>query len=116
MSHEVYTRRFTCRRESTRWKKIAGLFQVAVLASLGWYLLMPPANGTMERLGAPLSLWTVYESYDSAAECRKARDHLKSQIKLKCDADVILHKGTDRDQMIYFAECIVSDDPRLGPN
>jgi hypothetical protein len=99
---------------------------VAALALVGWYLMLPPPptdSSDSERammgnakvlLGAPLSLWAVYDSYDTAIECRRARDKLKGQVNDYGDVDVFLKRSTGAEQMKYFAECIASDDPRLA--
>jgi hypothetical protein len=84
--------------------------------------MMPPIKPGAHRvfLGADLSLWAVYHSFDKATECRSARDDLKTRMfsntGLKDDPEMILRKGTNQNQMIYFAQCIASDDPRLKGN
>jgi hypothetical protein len=46
----------------------------AELALVGWYLMVPPpvlhGNPPVD-LEAPLSKWTLFSMYDSAAECEK---------------------------------------------
>jgi hypothetical protein len=53
------------------------LRRAAVLALVGWYLMIPPTsyeNGELRVLSdAPLSAWKVLGTYDSAPECQRAR-------------------------------------------
>ena len=96
----------------------------AALALVGWYLLVPPpvpkgelsaleraqAAGSKFLVGAPLSLWAVYDSFDTAAQCRKARDDLRSKSSVEGRA---LLKQSAEGQWSLFAQCIATDDPRL---
>jgi hypothetical protein len=94
------------------------LHHSVALALVGWYLMVPPLAPTVrEGLATDLSSWEVFESFDTAVECRKTRDSLKSRMflekKLKDDPNTILRRGTTHDQWVYFAECIASDDLQL---
>jgi hypothetical protein len=83
------------------------LLHVAALASIGWYLMIPPpmsSDRLMVELNAPLSKWRVFSPYATAAECAQG------QIKYAA----LTSKG-DKLQHWQFiaAQCIASDDPRL---
>src|ERR1700730_3819675 len=46
----------------------------AVLALVGWYLMVPPPvlhSSLPVDLGAPLSEWRLFSVHDSAAECEQ---------------------------------------------
>jgi hypothetical protein len=76
-------------------------------AMVGWYLLAPPpvpkgelsaleraqAAGTKFLVGAPLSQWAVYDSFDTAAQCREARNDLQS--KLSVDGRAVLKQSAE---------------------
>jgi hypothetical protein len=80
----------------------------AALALLGWYLMAPPQTRTWwigeKRYddAAPLSRWTVEQSFDKAELCEAARLATQQQA-----GDAAIH--TDH------AVCVASDDPRLKP-
>jgi len=87
----------------------------AALALVGWYLMLPPPNPDNKNtilLGADLSLWAVYESYDNAKECRRERETLKARIPFT-DTDEVLKRGSISDKMRWFGQCVATDDPRL---
>jgi len=104
--------------ESARMK----LYRAAALALVGWYLMSPPVNGDspatafLKRL-APLSEWDIVDSYDTAAECRKARKQYAEDIPNTLSSA----KATDNGMRITIdkaqgAKCIATDDPRLKGN
>ena len=88
------------------------LRHAAALALIGWYLIAPPVGSVTSRRNpatgfydaystAPLHMWQVADSYDTAAECRKALDMANQQAMQHCpDCSAI-------------AECIATNDPRL---
>src|SRR5258708_29897532 len=46
----------------------------AALALVGWYLMVPPlGDGLKHNDNAPLRLWKIEESFDTAAECREMK-------------------------------------------
>jgi hypothetical protein len=48
--------------------------QVAALALVGWYLMVPPPvlhSSLPVDLGEPLSDWRLFSIHDSAAECEQ---------------------------------------------
>jgi hypothetical protein len=71
------------------------------LAWGGWYLMEPPSVATPSDrlfLREPLVHWNVLESFDSAADCEKAR---------------AIVRRDDRRTESYPA-CIATNDPRLA--
>jgi hypothetical protein len=99
----------------------------AALALVGWYLMMPPPaprhESALERseayegkfkvlIGAPMSLWSIFDSFDNVADFHMVRDGLIARSQR--DIDAFLSKVSIADQMKYFAQCIASDDPRLA--
>jgi hypothetical protein len=84
----------------------------AMLALVGWYLMLPPMGSVESRRNPstgfyvaystqPLNTWEIAGSYDTAAECRTAlerADQLASQDCPDCSA---------------VAACIATDDSRL---
>jgi hypothetical protein len=93
------------------------LHHTAALALVGWYLMMPPRSPGAKSvdLGADLSLWGHWNSYVTAAECRRELDKLRVPLTRKYDYDMngVLRRGTIFEQMAYFARCVATDDPRL---
>jgi hypothetical protein len=65
--------------------------QVATLALVGWYLMMPPvtSDGRIQK-DAPLSRWYIFSNFETKEECEKARQ-VSSGLTI----------------------CIVTDDQRL---
>ena len=110
----------------------------AALALMGWYLISPPltkdpinpVTGTgWPATDAPLSKWTILDSYDSAADCGIERDKDRMQDvqglqKIDNEGHWSLSRSGHRDpnyavavaQMLAGteAECIATDDPRLA--
>lgn len=75
----------------------------AVLALVGWYLIIPPVRGGAQPdTQAPISAWTVFRKFDSAAACREWK------LKLETQARRAGKYGPRPDFM-----CVASDDPRL---
>jgi hypothetical protein len=93
------------------------LRHAAALALVGWYLLAPPMTGEPGKgkvhafLDTPISQWTQYGGFDSAAECSNARvDQLAKLEPAKDEAD---HDAKVIWSAISRFVCIASDDPRL---
>jgi len=86
----------------------------AALALIGWYLMVPLLPRLSEGepyLGflplAPLSQWTIVDSFDSARGCSDAHVRLLRDRVMKNVNDEI------RIEQAYSARCIATDDPRL---
>lgn len=83
------------------------LRHAAVLALVGWYLMVPNTDQT-----APLSKWQIANRFDRAADCEGSR-------KVFHDAGLERMKNARDDAEKTFgllmakATCVSSDDPRL---
>ena len=100
---------------------------VAALALAGWYLMVP----TSKKNDAPLSEWTISQSYASAEACQSAQNKNRDQVaaKLKTYDSMtdkqrrdLQHNQASLDQEMadsdsfdtaFQSACIASDDPRL---
>jgi hypothetical protein len=88
---------------------------VAALALVGWYLMVPPLVPQLSEgepyLGflplAPLSQWTILDSFDSAEEC------IDAHVKLLRDRVIKNVNDEIRLEQAYSARCIATDNPRL---
>jgi len=79
---------------------------LAVFGLLGWYLMIPPHSASNQYDDrAPLSHWFVYSSHDTAHECEGAKFLNREGNK---DSGNAMHHAFEQ------AQCIASDDPRLG--
>ncbi len=88
------------------------LRHVAVLALVGWYLMVPPWNRLVPSdpdPQAPLNEWTDVASFDTVAECNGAiAEHDKKALA------ALGPIGSNRHTTPWdFAKCIATDDPRL---
>jgi hypothetical protein len=90
------------------------IHQAVMLALVGWYLMSPPTGMSENN---KFSDWDIVNSYDSAAECRKAQiDNLKNAEA--AEASKMGDNLANRDKaeatlMAKAAKCIVTDHPRL---
>jgi hypothetical protein len=94
-----------------------------VLSLLGWYLMLPPAaqqpNGLPWPDGkAPISQWTIAESFDQAKACEGQLD--KHRKKFQQTYSKISHQFAESEFWSRFyvaaageATCVATDDPRL---
>jgi hypothetical protein len=80
------------------------LCYVAALAAFGWYLMAPLPDNP----GASISLWTQYDSFDSADQCRQAGYRLQKENEAGGDPS--------KSKLAGVWECVASDDPRLKPS
>ncbi|HEY9156722.1 hypothetical protein [Candidatus Binatus sp.] len=101
----------------------------AALALVGWYLMVPPppqdARDPNPNEKAPMSQWSLHDSFDTAAECRHAKTleekRLHGMFVKQSDPPhnpFRLHSGlAELSRVLYrqmlAAECIATDDPRL---
>ncbi len=82
--------------------------RAAVLALLGWYLLIPPLRHSGFDDSAPLSKWWTYKNFDTAADCTNGFRRNEPPGR---EVRVRDHGGKDTS---YRNRCIASDDPRLA--
>ena len=92
------------------------------LALVGWYLMVPPLVSDPKRPQAvidgtaPLSDWVVQEVFDTAKECRAARDAGREEFKRSnwyADHERLTPLDSASLMQKERADCIASDDPRL---
>jgi hypothetical protein len=88
------------------------LRHAAMLALVGWYLMLPPMGSVESRrnpstglYGAystePLDTWEIAGSYGTAAQCGRALEQANQLARQNCpDCSAV-------------AACIAADDPRL---
>jgi hypothetical protein len=91
----------------------------AALVLVGWYLMVPPTSYEDREprvlSDAPLSAWKVLGTYDSVAECQRAR--MAGTQKAKTVTQ--LHPGWSGSYQAAFVKswlealCMPTDDPRL---
>jgi hypothetical protein len=96
---------------------------IVALALLAWYLIMPPSTnpgacvvkvfncGGGINVKASMSRWSVEGTFDMEKDCKRAL-HAK---QVQAIGRVLQEKGQYGDDLIFAAECIASDDPRLKP-
>jgi hypothetical protein len=90
------------------------LRDTTAIALAGWYLIAPPANRlkskpttTVDR-AAPMSVWKIEHSFDTAAECEKELAKWR-QVSNSTDrpAEAEINRRLE-------AICVATDDPRLS--
>jgi hypothetical protein len=96
------------------------LSHAAALALVGWYLMVPPMLGDYSPKPAPLNHWGLFQSFDTARECRDFQDDVLKSTKDFLPPDEpngqLSDKALTKNLMRYtglFGKCIASDDPRL---
>jgi hypothetical protein len=81
--------------------------QVAALALVGWYLMVPPfpLQSQWPTTGAPFSQWNHIQSFDTADACENDKAQLYKKVT-----------DSRTKQQMADSECIEADDPRLKLN
>jgi hypothetical protein len=71
---------------------------LTALVVVGWYLILgdPPL---------PKGNWGIFESFDTAAECRQAKDKLIEDAKAKKSEEWVMTYA--------HGTCLATDDPRI---
>jgi hypothetical protein len=83
------------------------LRRIVALALVGWYLMIPPADGGAKRdPQAPLAAWFVFGGYDTAHECEGSKFLNREGHKQRA--------GDPLKDAFDHAQCIATDDPRLA--
>ncbi len=94
------------------------IHHAAALASVGWYLILPPLMNAPSKIDteAPVKSWKVSEQFNTAEECRKSLSAAQSKYKDTAKAPIgSIKKGTRAFALqIVFGRCISSDDPNLA--
>ena len=94
------------------------LCHAAALALVGWYLLLPPIDGSAHpmivRSGAPLSQWKSFRSYDTADACERQKNGFSYE---QYTGEITKEDTPERKAAILRAleasQCVATDDPRL---
>ena len=99
------------------------LGHAAVLALVGWYLMVPPqlVSSGHETVNVdanvPLSKWTTWQAFDTATECESQLETLKEAALQRAQTGTksgFLQKLLDN--QFFDGQCIATDDPRLNGN
>jgi hypothetical protein len=61
------------------------LRHAAAFALVGWYLMIPPGSGSRVDIDAPLNKWSVFRSFDTAAECKSQLAYQLNKISRKAE-------------------------------
>ena len=85
----------------------------AVLALVGWYLVLPPTSLGKVVLSAPPSKWTVFQEYDSLETCLAARVELHERGEQNPSVKPQLQFPPKQLAQFFAADCISADDPKL---
>jgi hypothetical protein len=72
------------------------------LALVGWYLMIPPVRGGQPDTQAPISAWTVFRRFDSAAACQEWKLKLETRAR---------RAGKYGPRPVFM--CVATEDPRL---
>jgi len=90
--------------------------QAAALALVGWYLMVQPldSRGCPDH-SVPISGWEIEGVYDTAAQCKQARDDDMETVRQHVnDPEIRKLPCTPLDKLSDPArECVAFDDPRL---
>lgn len=92
------------------------LRHAAALATVGWYLMVPPFQGTPQSLSVntstAISGWDQVESYDSASDCENGM--IAYQDNINKTKFAVESQGNATRLRAKLALCIATDDPRLA--
>jgi len=87
------------------------LGRAAVLALVGWCLVVPPSiDSRGVATQAPLSKWTKLGTFDSAEDCDRERIDEMTRLEHAAGQG---QAGNQSLLAIQNAECVATDDPRL---
>jgi hypothetical protein len=112
---------------------VAAALLLGGTAHAGWYLMTPPTGGAQTYWTAPLSHWTIGDSFDSSYECYRMLSELRAEsekaykkansgkvsdcsarIGTCTDAELELLTQKSVSEQFDDSHCIASDDPRLS--
>jgi hypothetical protein len=94
----------------------------AAIALVGWYLMVPPVKYAPTSKpdllavdpSAPLSKWSVSESFDTAAECEARKDQRFETFRKAMEPSAFLKFYDGPKGALLQGQCIATDDPRLS--
>jgi hypothetical protein len=88
------------------------------LALVAWYLMVPPLVNEPYKIDteAPLTSWKVYQTFNTAEECKKSQSSGQSKYQHTATAPSgTIKRGTRAFALqMVFALCVKSDDPGLA--
>ena len=88
------------------------------LALVAWYLMVPPLVDAPYKIDteAPLTSWKVYQTFNTAEECKKSLSSAQTNYKPTATAPIgTITRGTRAFALqMTFAQCVKSDDPSLA--
>jgi len=89
---------------------------LAGLVLIGWYMMVPPLVNAPYKIDteAPLTSWKVYQTFDTADQCKQSLSAAKSKYNQTATAPIGTIKRGSRAfalQMV-FGQCVKSDDRR----
>jgi hypothetical protein len=91
---------------------------VVALALVAWYLMVPPLVEAPYKIDteAPLTTWKVYQTFNTAEECKKSLSSAQFKYKHTATAPIgTIKRGTRAFALqMVFAQCVKSDDPSLA--
>jgi len=80
----------------------------AILAFVGWYLIVPPLKGGIEDPQAPLSKWTIFTPEETRNACVEERSGwLEASIQ---------EHNVGRVRAFRLSKCVRTSDPQLKSN
>jgi hypothetical protein len=91
---------------------------VVALALVAWYLMVPPLVDAPYKIDteAPMTAWKVYQTFNTAEECKKSLSSAQLKYKPTATAQIgTIKRGTRAFALqMVFAQCVKSDDPSLA--
>ena len=92
--------------------------RTAALASLGWYLMVPPPNTFLNN---PKSFqgWNTQGSYDTARECESVAARWQQEMRQSVGCDRLAEPASQGKDCVPFElwleayQCVETTDPRL---
>ena len=116
------------------------LSRAVALASVGWYLMLPPTTHPRSRdlwrwwanstnpvvnecnLDAPFSEWKESGEYENLADCKAGQAKAEVSEKKKAEIDKAIDEAGGastrsddlKSECASYSRCVASDDPRLA--
>jgi hypothetical protein len=92
------------------------LRHVAALASIGWYLMIPPLDNNKPQANLPVSEYWQHQSFDSARECEASKEGYLKKYQANAKETGMTAYWTGMMESVAQGLCIATDDPRLKGN
>jgi hypothetical protein len=104
---------------ASRYNPAMKLRHAAALALTGWYLMLPPTipDSYEVNQGAPLSQWTIRNTFPRNAGCENAKYRMREQaLAAQAEHSATGRRGHGNPDVFCIrcnAQCVAEDDPRL---